>query len=171
MEIKRWEFGTTFDVTVIKSSKQLIAVHAPSTNEGFILMGHGVFPLPDIGQEGVITFTKGGPAGGYWKYENKDNALGGNIKPNKKQMENVTDKEQAREFFANEENAGKSITCENSKGETKECTSFTEAEAHFEQFTSGTAPNTDATVKTNEENAGNGENNANADAPGEQAAQ
>lgn len=67
--IKRtWPYGTEYDCKVISSSPAMIMVHVQSTNEAFALVRHGVKPAPFEGTKGKITFTQGGPMGGYWKF-------------------------------------------------------------------------------------------------------
>lgn len=71
LQRRTWDYGKTFDVEVREATKMLIAVFAPEINEGFLLAGHGVTDLPAKGDKGTITFTKGGPTGGYWKWQPK----------------------------------------------------------------------------------------------------
>lgn len=37
-------------------------------NEGYCVMGDPASKDVDVGDEGVITFMKGGPMGGYWSF-------------------------------------------------------------------------------------------------------
>lgn len=69
MKTKQIEYGTTFNVTVISASKQLIAVVADENNEGYLLMGHGISDLPKPDSKGTIIFTKSnGMTKGYWHF-------------------------------------------------------------------------------------------------------
>ncbi|MDB6017705.1 MAG: hypothetical protein JWR19_2194 [Pedosphaera sp.] len=65
---RTWVYGTQFRCKVVASFPSMIMVEAAGINEAFSLVGHGVFPLPPVGSMGLITFTQGGPTGGYWKF-------------------------------------------------------------------------------------------------------
>jgi len=69
MKYRTWEYGTILKVSVIKSNQRVLVVVCESINEAFILANHGMKELPEIDSKGQITFTKGGPTGGYWKFE------------------------------------------------------------------------------------------------------
>ena len=69
---KKIDFGTVYDVTVIKASERVLFVNAKLINEGFIIIDHGLKVLPDLDSDGKIVFVKGGPAGGYWKFYTVD---------------------------------------------------------------------------------------------------
>lgn len=73
MKEKVIPFGEAHPVEVIQSSKVLVTVHASDNNEGYMLMGHGLNPLPNVGDSGKIVFEKGGPKGGYWQYYPNNN--------------------------------------------------------------------------------------------------
>jgi hypothetical protein len=74
MQTKTWPYGTVKQVKVVerRSAKfkgqavEVVLCVEPASNEGFVLMDRGV--LAQVGEEGFITFTNGGPTGGYWKY-------------------------------------------------------------------------------------------------------
>lgn len=68
METKVIPFGTERAAFVVRATKDTIIVHA-SDGQGYVLLAHGLDPLPPVGETGTITFTQGGPMGGYWKYE------------------------------------------------------------------------------------------------------
>jgi hypothetical protein len=71
MQQKIIDYGTTHDAVVLSAKKEVIIVKGIDNNEGYVLIGHRLddASLPAIGNEGTITFTKGGPEGGYWKWE------------------------------------------------------------------------------------------------------
>lgn len=67
--IKRtWPYGTKKRVEVIHVEPKVLGL-VDQQREGYLLALHGLDPLPVKGDQGIITFTQGGPTGGYWKYE------------------------------------------------------------------------------------------------------
>lgn len=69
LQKRTWEYGTELSGIVMVADPKLIVVHVPDINEGFLLAEHGVKDLPKGGDLCTITFTKGGPTGGYWKWQ------------------------------------------------------------------------------------------------------
>lgn len=69
MKKRTWEYGTKYAVVVVSADSKLMVMHSKEINEGFMLMNHGEKILPKCGDFGIITFTKGGPTGGYWKWQ------------------------------------------------------------------------------------------------------
>lgn len=68
MEKKIVDYGTTHSVTVITSEKLVLAV-VDENKEGYILIKHGLNPLPKVNDKGTIVFEKNnGPAKGHWQY-------------------------------------------------------------------------------------------------------
>jgi len=61
-------FGTKHNVRVESVSAFMMVVASDEIKEGFVLMAHGLQRLPNTGSKGTITFVKGGPAGGHWKF-------------------------------------------------------------------------------------------------------
>lgn len=69
---RTWPYGTVKKATVIHtildSNPKAILVKADDS-EGFLLIGEETFPKDlAIDDKGEITFTQGGPTGGYWKF-------------------------------------------------------------------------------------------------------
>ncbi len=80
MEKKIIEYGTTHEVTVIESNNKVVIV-VDENNEGYILMGHGINPLPKVNDKGQITFIKSNtPFNGHWHFDNYESiqTLGSN---------------------------------------------------------------------------------------------
>lgn len=65
------QYGTTHRVRVLSASRALISVVAlDNDKEAYMLMGHGIYKLPEIGDTGTITFTRhNGPTKGYWHFK------------------------------------------------------------------------------------------------------
>jgi hypothetical protein len=62
-------YGTTRKATVLKSDLQPSAMLlVDELGEGHILMYGCGDMKAEAGDTGTLTFTKGGPAGGYWKF-------------------------------------------------------------------------------------------------------
>lgn len=64
-------YGRTLSVAVVfpKPTPKFMAVICEEIKEGFFLLDHGVFPLPEIGSTGTIVFTYADNATkGYWKF-------------------------------------------------------------------------------------------------------
>lgn len=68
MKEKVISFGTMHPVKVIDATEQIITVHAPDINQGFLLVGHGVQHLPKKDDTGSILFVEGGPKSGHWAW-------------------------------------------------------------------------------------------------------
>lgn len=71
MNIKNVDYGTTFDVVVLSCTENVLTVRAPEINEGFILVGHGVHPLPVENDKGVIVFVQDKGIG-HWEFTISD---------------------------------------------------------------------------------------------------
>ena len=70
MTTRTWPYGTVLEVKVVErviagGARALICTE-PKSGEGFVLFGDKSDAKP--GDTGTITFTQGGPTGGYWKY-------------------------------------------------------------------------------------------------------
>lgn len=80
MQTRTWPYGTVKHVTVLKFSR-CHAFGKPCTvtaviedkqckcGEGFMLVDGPDEPERAPGTRGTITFTEGGPTGGYWKFQ------------------------------------------------------------------------------------------------------
>lgn len=69
MKTKIEEYGTRHDVEVIHSEEKVVAVRAFDNNEGYILIGHGLDPLPKVGDKGHIIFERNNlPTRGHWQF-------------------------------------------------------------------------------------------------------
>lgn len=70
---RTWPYGTTRKATVeevIKERKCVFMVLTDETGEGHLLMdGPGQYEGLHGGDTGTLTFTQGGPLGGYWRFE------------------------------------------------------------------------------------------------------
>jgi len=78
MNKKTWPYGTKKHGTVIQASRVqggfnlLFMQSGENKTEGFFLVfdhDHVEASKARAGDKGVITFTKGGPTGGYWDYK------------------------------------------------------------------------------------------------------
>lgn len=68
---RTWPYGTRYKVKVeFTSPVTLIVVGMDEAvkHEAFVLYRHGVRPEPELNSLGYITFTRGGPTGGYWVF-------------------------------------------------------------------------------------------------------
>lgn len=71
MNQKTWPYGTTRQATIIKifpKTGTKILILTDDQGEGHLITSTDT-PNAKTGDHGTITFTKGGPTGGYWKYE------------------------------------------------------------------------------------------------------
>lgn len=73
---RTWPYGTLRPVEVAdidrRGSPPIVTV-VDNAGEGYILVGGIDDPEHvQIGDRGEITFTKGGPTGGYWRYQGDD---------------------------------------------------------------------------------------------------
>ncbi len=78
MNVKTYPYGTTRKATVLKSNWKPVGLD-PRANAGQLLkdeLGEGHICVGDAGDasaipgdKGTLTFTKGGPTGGYWKFQ------------------------------------------------------------------------------------------------------
>ena len=73
VQTKTWPYGTTLRGVVFVA--RITSQHSKSaqliidkTNEGHVLIGSAADFTAKDGDEGTLTFTKGGPTGGYWKF-------------------------------------------------------------------------------------------------------
>lgn len=78
MKTQTWPYGTKKHGTVIQASRVqggfniLLMESGESKTEAFFLVldhNHAEASNAKIGDKGVITFTQGGPTGGYWDYK------------------------------------------------------------------------------------------------------
>jgi hypothetical protein len=67
MNKKIVDYGTTYQVIVHSADSKCIICGAPSINEGFVLLYHGIEDYPTKGDEGKIVFEKDS-ANGHWQY-------------------------------------------------------------------------------------------------------
>jgi len=74
VETKTWPYGTT-RLGKVESITLVYGWHIvkDDQNEGHILTGGARDASAKVGDKGTLTFTKGGPTGGYWKFK-KDSA-------------------------------------------------------------------------------------------------
>lgn len=68
LQKRTWPYGTKKNVEVVDVAGSVLAL-IDDNEEGFLLMWPQVESAPAKGDRGMITFTEGGPTGGYWKYE------------------------------------------------------------------------------------------------------
>lgn len=75
---KTWPYGTKRRATVLKSNwrPEGLDPRAPAgqllrdeLNEGHLCVGEAADQSAQPGDTGTLTFTEGGPTGGYWKFE------------------------------------------------------------------------------------------------------
>lgn len=71
MQTRTWPYGTVKTGVVINvepyKDHEIVAFKDDESNDGFILVDKPQGAVKD--QRGTITFTKGGPTGGHWKYQ------------------------------------------------------------------------------------------------------
>lgn len=81
MTTRTWPYGTTRRAIVLKSNLRPVGIpdHVASgqllrdeLGEGHVCVGDAGDQAAIAGETGTLTFTKGGPTGGYWKFQ-KDN--------------------------------------------------------------------------------------------------
>ncbi len=77
MKTRTWKYGSTLRGKVIEGG----ILNSPShvkwqahliqdqNGEGHVLINGAFDPEAKEGDEGTLTFTKGGPTGGYWKFQ------------------------------------------------------------------------------------------------------
>ena len=75
METKTWPYGTIKQARVLgvknfTDGTQVAVLEEVGTREAFIL--HQMPEQIADGDSGIITFTQGGPTGGYWKFAKHD---------------------------------------------------------------------------------------------------
>ena len=69
METKTIPYGTVKKVVVKDAGKFMIVVD-DDNREGYFLLGHGLDPLPEVGERGIITFVQNDRATkGHWEYK------------------------------------------------------------------------------------------------------
>ena len=73
VQTKTWPYGTTLRGTVFVA--KITSQHSKTAqlviderNEGHVLVGNAADFSAVQGDDGTLTFTKGGPTGGYWKF-------------------------------------------------------------------------------------------------------
>lgn len=80
IEFKKFEYGETRTATVLTVTQcqyrtqtslidTLLIELKDGVGEKHFLLGVACSPRPVPGDSGIITFTKGGPMGGYWNFE------------------------------------------------------------------------------------------------------
>ncbi len=67
MQAKTWPYGTTRKGVVEKSGNGWQIV-VDATREAHVLMRGAQDDSAEVGDRGTLTFTDGGPTGGYWKF-------------------------------------------------------------------------------------------------------
>jgi hypothetical protein len=72
MKTKTWPYGTTRKATVmsiIRGHKGIqMHIVSDNTGEGHILVNGANDETAKIGSTGTLTFSQGGPTGGFWKF-------------------------------------------------------------------------------------------------------
>lgn len=75
---RTWPYGTKKHVEIISydmpddpmmKTLPIIVAKDHNSGEGFLLIGDKGADESKVGDLGTITFTQGGPLGGYWKFE------------------------------------------------------------------------------------------------------
>lgn len=71
---RTWAYGSTLRGKVIEVNigrNDAFPVHLvqDQKGEGHVLVGNAADATAKEGDHGTLTFTKGGPTGGYWKFE------------------------------------------------------------------------------------------------------
>lgn len=64
---RTWLYGTEKKVTVRGVARRFI-ICVDDSHEGYVLLGTDSDGAEE-GDTGIITFTQGGPFGGYWKFK------------------------------------------------------------------------------------------------------
>lgn len=67
MQTKTVQYGTEHLVDVVDASPLIITVHDTVSNEGYLLVGHGLATLPNKGDKGKIIFESD-KRSGHWQY-------------------------------------------------------------------------------------------------------
>lgn len=69
---KTWPYGTTRQATVEgvvpQPDGRRIHIAIDDQHEGHLLLGDAADENAGAGDRGILTFTRGGPLGGYWKF-------------------------------------------------------------------------------------------------------
>jgi hypothetical protein len=76
LETRTWPYGTVKQVTVFAFNRcyhqgkrcTILAVTAEDDKEAYLMVNGPDEPTRKKGDRGTITFTQGGPTGGYWKF-------------------------------------------------------------------------------------------------------
>jgi len=77
MQTRTWPYGTTKRVTVFAFNRcnhkgkrcTVLACTGDDDKEAYLLVNGPEEPPQTKGTKGTITFTQGGPRGGYWKFQ------------------------------------------------------------------------------------------------------
>lgn len=72
MKEKIIDYGTTYNVEVFQSSKSVLAVKGNDPLEAYVMIHHGIDPIPAVGELGYIVFEKDANRG-HWQYYKKEN--------------------------------------------------------------------------------------------------
>lgn len=67
MKTRTWPYGTTRFAKVIETGRQFTMLE-DDKGEGHVLINGAQDDTAEVGDTGILTFTKGGPTGGYWKF-------------------------------------------------------------------------------------------------------
>lgn len=67
MKQKIIDYGATYQVVIESADAKCIICIAPSINEGFILLHHGLINIPNKGDKGKIIFERDKEKG-HWQY-------------------------------------------------------------------------------------------------------
>lgn len=78
LKTRTWPYGTTKQVQVLVAHQRVVMLR-DKEREGYVLLWPNLETMPTEGDYGVITFTEGGPTGGYWKYEASNTQASGNF--------------------------------------------------------------------------------------------
>jgi hypothetical protein len=65
---RTWPYGTQKQVTVIHVDRRFIICADEEDKAGYVLLGTNSEGAKE-NDKGIITFTEGGPMGGYWKFK------------------------------------------------------------------------------------------------------
>jgi hypothetical protein len=73
IQTRTWPYGTTRLAKVVECIKQRHHLKAQvltdELGEGHVLLAGAQDESAKTGDRGTLTFTKGGPTGGYWKFK------------------------------------------------------------------------------------------------------
>ncbi len=65
---RTWLYGTTRRAKLLESRRSGVQVVVDELKEGHVLVFGAGDKTAQQGDSGILTFTKGGPTGGFWKF-------------------------------------------------------------------------------------------------------